>query len=143
MLSPDEKVIARRIYRNSIALKTLCKEACTSDKAKPLFSEKTLDDLYGTPDIVLEEAWRPPLEDRAKVRKIWEVQTELVLMQSMIQLEGDVVTRFSPLTSEKHNAQVIEIHQQAIKTSTQMWSVMIEAVGSLANVLIGRPQHKP
>lgn len=145
-LAPEEQVIARRIYRNSIALKTLCKDACANEAAKPYFAGMSLDDLYGTPDSVLEAAWRPALDDRAEVRKIWEVQTEFVLMQSMIQLEGDVVTRFSPLTADKSNAQVIEIHQQAIRTSTQMWAVMMEAVGSLAkalSVVIGGQQRNP
>jgi len=143
VLTPEEKVIARRIFRNSIALKTLCKEACEQPDAQPYFTDMTLHDLYGTPDSRQEMAWRPALDDRAKVRKIWEVRTEMVLMQSMIQLEGDVVTRFSPLVSDQSNRQVIEIHQQAIKTSTRMWSVLIEAVASLAKVVLAPSKPGP
>ncbi len=139
-LTPAEQVIASRIHRNSIALKTLCKQGEANAASDRYFTDMTLDDLYGTPDRELEAAWRPTLEDRAKVRKIWEVRTELVLMQSMIQLEGDVVTRFSPLLFESRDAQVIGIHQQAIKTSTRMWSVLFGAVGALAGLQIGSPK---
>lgn len=135
----SDRVIVQRIHRNCAYLTALAESAEKIPEAKPYVAEHTLHDLLTLSDEILEKVWHPTQADRAKVRKIWEVGTELVLMQSVIQLEGDVVTRFSPLLFAKENERVIDIHQQAIKTSTRMWSVLIGAIGALAGLKIEPP----
>ena len=91
-----------------------------------------LENLVWIDDADLEVAWSAPFKDRAKIRKIWEVGVEVVLVQTAIQLEGDVITRISPrLTSGANIDDVMKIHQHSIETSMKMWSRIVDTVARL------------
>ena len=158
----DDRIICQRIWRNAAYLYSLIVEADnpTGGQAKrpiktvkykdwtdtqqngnitPLKSAKpteiSLYNLAWIRDEVLERAWDVAFEDRAKIWKIWEVGTETVLVQTAIQLEGDVVTRISRRVSSSDSGGIMKVHQQGIETSIAMWSKIIDAVARFVEVL--------
>ena len=84
---------------------------------------------------LLDESWQLSASDRAQIRKIWEIGTETVLVQSVIDIEGDVLTRINPEVARGSKPHVLEIHQTGIETSMKMWSSLIAVAGSLLAAL--------
>lgn len=90
----------------------------------------------------INAAWQVSAADRAQIRKIWEIGAERVLIQSVIHIEGDVVTRISPDLQALDKQYLLPIHQDGVKTAMRTWSALIgiakgliEAVGG---ALLGR-----
>ena len=83
----------------------------------------------------LDESWQLSVSDRAQIRKIWEIGTETVLVQTVIDIEGDVLTRINPLVAEGTRPHVLEIHQSGIETSMKMWGNLVAVAGQLLEAL--------
>ena len=94
----------------------------------------------------LTNAPRPqPLEPRLApehlmiIRKAWEIMTEQVLLQTVIQMDGDVITRMSPRVAELHDiALVFRIHKESVELSIEFWSKLIGLVTGFLKGLIPR-----
>jgi hypothetical protein len=98
------------------------------DKSGPIdreFLGKTAADLRRMDAADVEKAWRLSSTDRAFLRKMWEISTEKVLIQTVVQIEGDVITRISPLVLQEENNHLMQIHRNAIETSLEMWGVLV------------------
>jgi hypothetical protein len=83
-------------------------------------------------------------EHRATVRKIWEVGTERILMQTCVQVDGDVVTRIAEDLLEHHAEAVRDLvmraHRESIDTSLGHWRALVEvALKLFADLLRRRP----
>ncbi|HGG57816.1 MAG TPA: hypothetical protein ENK31_08485 [Nannocystis exedens] len=75
------------------------------------------------------------------VRKIWEVGTELVLVQTSVQLDGDVVTRISetllsPDMTETRQT-ILTAHQENVSTALSHWRSLVDVALKLVNDAIG------
>jgi len=81
-------------------------------------------------------------EDLATVRKIWEVGTELVLVQTAVQIDGDVVTRISEtlLSTEmaEIHALVLKAHHENVATGLTHWRALVEVALELVTKVFGR-----
>lgn len=81
-------------------------------------------------------------EDLATVRKIWEVGTELVLVQTAVQIDGDVVTRISEslLSTEmaEVHALVLKAHHENVATGLSHWRALVEVAVELVTKVFGR-----
>ncbi|WP_448208078.1 hypothetical protein [Azospirillum sp. sgz302134] len=79
--------------------------------------------------------------DIVTLRKAWDVGTEVVVMQSTIQIDGDVVTRVLKGRDTATNGTMIGVHRDAVDVSFRYWSFMVEALGRFAgkavNSLVG------
>ncbi len=75
------------------------------------------------------------------VRKIWEVGTELVLVQTSVQLDGDVVTRISETLLSKEMAEthriILAAHQENIATGLCHWRALVDVALKLVKDVIG------
>jgi hypothetical protein len=73
------------------------------------------------------------------LRKIWEVGTEEIAMQTVIQLDGDVVTRLLPKYSLGKDELLHRIHQEGVKASVGFWKDLIgiarDLLGSLFRLM--------
>ncbi len=98
----------------------------------------SLYNLVWIRDELLEKSWNVAFEDRTKIRKIWEVGTETVLVQTAIQLKGDVITRIFQQIAEKDPGNIMKVHQQSIQTAMGMWSNIIDAVIRFVEVVTRR-----
>ena len=109
-----------------------------------------LDILYDMPAAMLQcldrgevnRAWQLSAADRGLIRKIWELGVEEVMVQTVIQIEGDVTNRISPLAGDPERAHVLDLHQRGIDTSLRMWGDMVrvakDLVQAVFNALGGR-----
>ncbi len=79
----------------------------------------------------INSAWQVSAADRAQIRKIWEIGAERVLIQTVIQVEGDVITRISPDIQSSDRQHLLPIHQDGVKTAMQTWAALIGIAESL------------
>ncbi len=80
--------------------------------------------IHGTGDL-------PMLPDELLVlRKIWEIGLEQILVQTVIQVDGNVTTRVHPDTLKSEMAQLLGIHQQAVTNSVGIWKGLAGMLGS-------------
>lgn len=72
------------------------------------------------------------------LRKAWEVGTERIVMQTVIQIDGDVTTRIAErFLKEEDNNIVMKIHNDSVSTSTSFWSNLMRAMGEIAGNAFG------
>lgn len=63
------------------------------------------------------------------IRKIWDIGTDNISMQTIVQLDGDVVTRIhSGFLGEDHEI-TRKIHEKMIQTSISTWDGLVRLVG--------------
>lgn len=113
-------------------------ERRSEDKTGPI-----LDILYDIPAGKLKcldrgevnRAWQLSTADRAMIRKIWELGTERVLVQTVIQIEGDVTNRISPAIEAPEREHLLELHQRGIQTSLHMWGNLVQVAKDLVGAL--------
>jgi hypothetical protein len=79
----------------------------------------------------------PPLtpEERLTLQKIWEVGAERIVMQSVVHLDGDVVTRIVSDLATQESTALYAIHDRTVSTSIHMWRNVVEVVRSFIDVL--------
>ncbi len=84
----------------------------------------------------------PPLpleqDDLVFLRKIWELSTATIAVQTVITLGGDVVSRVQrDLIFDEHTT-LLNIHREGISVAVASWSSMIKAIGEFFSSLIRR-----
>lgn len=68
------------------------------------------------------------------IGKAWDIGTEQILMQTIIQLDGDITTRISNGFFEKPSSSrdiILQIHNKSINTSVELWSTIVKTVKEL------------
>jgi len=117
LIEPDEKVvILKRIYRNC-------------DQLKGILARKAVADAVGA-GIYRDAAPVPVLplatDEVINLRKIWEVGTETVVMQSMAQLDGDIITRIQKGRDPAHDQAIHDLHRQSLESALRHWKFLGE-----------------
>ncbi len=98
----------------------------------------TRERMQNVPDLDLDTA------QLTTIRKIWEIGTEEILMQTVIQIDGDVTTRIAERlmqdnkTIEYQRALVFKLHDQAVSTSVNFWANLIKTISSIGLALLGK-----
>jgi hypothetical protein len=133
LFSGEERAVLDRIVSNSRQLRqaVLALQASASEANKGLYGvtlEATSNALITAPRLVIA-----PANINILVRKAWEIGTETVLFQSVIQVDGDVVTRLSPSMGEAQRALLTELHRNSVQTSLSQWQSLFNLVCSLAS----------
>jgi len=76
------------------------------------------------------------------LRKVWDVGTEAVLMQTVIHIDGDVVNRIATELDERHRPAVQAAHDAAVATSFRQWTYLVDTLarwaGQSVQALLGR-----
>lgn len=73
------------------------------------------------------------------IRKVWEVGTEEVAMQTVIYLDGDVITRLQPeYYQDSEKRAVIPIHNKAVETSIAFWSNLVKLAETFVATVLGK-----
>ena len=136
--APDEEIRSHRIIFARIAASCeVILGILERNAAKMASAAKSADAkaLRGMERDALTEMWPISLSDRAEIRKIWEVGTESVLMQTVIQIEGDVITRMNSAVARGQHPEIIEVHKQSIEISLRMWGQLVDAAERLLTVI--------
>jgi hypothetical protein len=74
-------------------------------------------------------------EDIVLIRKVWEIGLDVIEAQTVIQLDGDVVTRIRQdiLGDRKRMEDILTIHNRAVDTSIGFWKSLVGVIGSFLN----------
>lgn len=93
--------------------------------------------------VALAEMNRAPLPDFSpdaivKLRKIWEIGTDIVTMQTVIQIDGDVVSRIQEGRDGASARFLDEIHRSAVEVSFRHWTFLVEVAESFVSSVLGR-----
>jgi len=93
------------------------------------------------------EGWSPafasapelPLSasELAELRKVWELRTATVSMQTVVQLDGDVITRIDAEPGSQVDQDLLALHRSMVGTSAEHWQFLIEAVGKVVRTFAG------
>jgi len=81
------------------------------------------------PDLELDAA------QISLIRKIWEIGTEQVMLQTVIHADGDVTTRIAEHLTENPNETLFQVHNQAVQNSVKFWQGLVELVTGMAKSL--------
>jgi hypothetical protein len=65
------------------------------------------------------------------LKKVWDIGTEEILMQTIVEIDGDITTRIQERFSQDPNQQVLDLHANAVQTSIGFWGQLTQL---LANV---------
>jgi hypothetical protein len=71
------------------------------------------------------------------IRKAWELGDERIVMQTVIQLDGDVVTRIQPTYASEEFKTLHAIHNQSIVTAVGFWNQLIGIVADTLKSMLG------
>ncbi len=74
--------------------------------------------------------------DMVALRKIWEVGVQSVKMQTIIQLDGDVITYVQESVAKNADDPVHKIHSENVKIAMDSWRFLVSTVGKMAGRLI-------
>jgi len=121
-LTPDEEADLLMLHR----IKDM------SDQIKEVFNAletrafKAWDNSYTHEQIARERPSFPLTPDElVLIRKVWEMGVEEIALQTVIQLDGDVMTRVNPKYTTGESKVVHEIHNQGVSVSLRFWKELI------------------
>lgn len=100
-----------------------------------------LTNQYTRSDIMGNENLAPlPVKDSELVliRKVWEIGTEVIAMQTTIQVDGDVITRLNPNFMDDKKSQYLRAyHDEGVRIALSYWGNFITIAKELV-LAIGR-----
>lgn len=132
-LNPEDVIILLRIKRMSDQIKGALGALARREGEDPkqfIFSRKGDEKAPGTEDRGAEA---PPVlnfvsDELVVIRKAWELGVEEIVMQTVIQLDGDVVTRIQPHLADENHRMLHAIHNQNVSVAVQFWNQLIGIV---------------
>jgi hypothetical protein len=99
------------------------------------------------PELVFDRAKAEEMSDaemkltdkqKVMIRKTWELGTEEVALQTVIYLDGDVITRLQPrYYLEKDKQALIQIHNRSVETSITFWGNLVKLAETFVATLLG------
>lgn len=121
-----DQIILQRIRRNCDQLKrTLSKLKNDPNYIKIKDKKRSeINEIDNSIMIKLEA------EEATRIRKIWELGVEEVVMQTVIQLDGDVINRIQKYYAAPEYKHIHELHQANVDVSVKFWSVVVNAVAT-------------
>lgn len=130
-LNPEDDVVVDRVLYSC-------------DQIKGMFLGLNQQDVtVDQQTVALAEKNQTPLPDLGrdalvKLRKIWEFGTEKVAMQTVIQIDGDVISRIQAGRDNLENQVLHHIHRGAVEVSFQHWSFLVQTAEAFAASVLGR-----
>lgn len=125
---PEERPVLHRIRRNSDQFKSILDriDASVTGAGDAVYGERKLVIHRASDDTLFSAA------DLVAIRKAWDIGTEIVLMQTVIQIDGDVINRFQAGTDTPGRTQLHSMHASAVDLSFRYWRWLAEAMAELA-----------
>jgi hypothetical protein len=125
-------VIVERVLRNCLELEALILRAA-AENPHWLFHATRAELVEGVSEV---REVRLPVDDLAILRRIWEVGVESVLMQSVIGLDGNVVTRIHHARDQADSKALHDLHLAATRTAVETWSTVVKLLATLIHRLV-------
>jgi hypothetical protein len=106
------------------------------DRTQNLTNQYTRSDILSRDDI---GALPISHSELVLIRKIWEVGTEVIAMQTTIQVDGDVITRLNPNYLDRKNYEKLsEYHKDGVKMALAYWGNLVGIARALLDRLTGK-----
>jgi hypothetical protein len=123
----EAPILLKRIYRNC-------------DQIKAILEKKGMTVAGVTTGIVRSTAAEAKLDftpdELVTLRKVWDVGTETVLMQTVVQIDGDVVTRIQRGREGAAYKPIHDLHHEAVGNAIRHWQFLGQTVAQfLTSVL--------
>lgn len=115
-------VLFKRIYRNCDQIKEMLKDKPHEDEART----RVVKDLLLASD------------EHLTLRKIWEVGTETVVMQTVIQLDGDIITRIQESRMTASNKPIHDLHRETVESAIRNWQFLGQTVAQFLTSVLKR-----
>lgn len=81
-------------------------------------------------------------EDYGALRKIWEIGVEQIVMQTVVKLDGDVITRIHPGLVKPEYEMLHKIHGSSVDVSLRYWKslvdILVTFIGAIFRFLFTR-----
>jgi len=121
-------VILTRIYRNCDQVKA----TLARDEVKGVVGNGVDRDNARTVVLPLTS------DEVVTLRKIWEIGTETVVMQTVAQLDGDIITRIQSGLETAAHKPLHDLHQEAVSSALKHWQFLAQTVAQfLSSTLRG------
>lgn len=133
-LTGEDAVVVERIYRNAAQLGTIIRGIVRDDPDGEVW-RATRSRLYAL-DGEIQATVLPP-QARTIIRKMWDLGTERVVMQSVIELDGDVITRIQGDRSGSEDAVLHALHHEGVRVAIETWQRLVQTIGALVQGLAG------
>lgn len=132
-MTGDEKAVLQRIERNSKRIHEMLGEpAFQASRAAGAESVTSSDKIS---DKNSARTYQP--DEIVEIRKMWEIGTNTVLMQSVVQVDGDVVMRIRKGFESDAHASVHKLHGQAVDRALSHWEFLVKTLTSFVSGTIG------
>ncbi len=121
------------LYRIKDTSKKILKMFCDLRKRAPAIFEKIEDDksFWNEDQNNREIRLDFTTDELVIIRKAWELGTEEIAIQTVIQLDGDVTTRIQTKYAKKMYSGLNEVHNQGVATSIKFWKTLVGLVKDL------------
>lgn len=80
--------------------------------------------------------FEPAADNLVLIRKAWELGVEEIAMKTVIQLDGDVITRVQERYATEEHATVHKLHNIGVSTSLEFWKTLVDIVESFITSLV-------
>ena len=122
-----------RIGRNCDQLKLVADELRDDSKSEA-FIGKTRREL------VSNEGKLSPISPQylTRIRKAWDLGTDTIVLQTVVQLDGDITYRARPNLLRESQSPLLEAHNRATNVGLEHWQSLFQLVFSLLVDKIGR-----
>jgi hypothetical protein len=130
-LERPDMVIMSRIRRNCDLLKKMIEDLSEEAPYRDLLRDRTRQDLL---DRAMRRklSGRLPMDDAIMLRKVWDMGVESVCVQTVIQIDGDVITRVQEDLDARKRTLIMEIHAGSIEVSLKYWETLVRIVERIA-----------
>ena len=71
------------------------------------------------------------------IRKAWELGTDEVVIQTTVQIDGDVVTRIYSDYTERDLVELMKLHEMSVNTSIRSWKNLLDTVNAFFTGVLG------
>ena len=77
-----------------------------------------------------------------RLRKMWELGTDEIVAQTVVQIDGDTVTRVQRGIGDRERSYLLEVHSRSVRIAVGQWKTLFDAfmalAGDLASTMFGR-----
>ena len=121
-------VLLKRIVGNSDQLKAILERAASGQP--PMLTRAT---ATGFTNVDVDSI---PRDDLITIRKAWEMGTEVIAMQTVVQLDGDIVTRLNSAYAAERYQPVRDLHRESVGSALEHWRYLVETLVTMAKSVV-------
>ena len=135
-LGNDQLSILPRIKDNSDLLKGMFTNLAHNHPEIIMLTPEWswLTNKYSRSDLIYQAPAALPLDEQQLVliRKVWELGTEIIVMQTIVQIDGDVITRLnSNFLNNPHYPKIRNYHNKGIEIALEHWAGLVTVAKEL------------